>query len=472
MKKSTKLFKRFFALLLVVLMSIESIGAVVSDNDGSAFITKAEFDSLKNNFQSQIDQYNTSIDSKIDGAIASYLAGVQVNKKVKVKSLLDENGMYGSFIMKWSSATNAVFDNLSQKKCEFAWNYVVSEWDHQPDTAPVVQEAFYASGSNQDAYALGDTGIYATSKIATFSYIDKSGTNVVQRCYARTAVGVKLYFTTLEYKSRINVATIENWSPWGLWSTMGKTENNILMKQGATNVAMQSTNYEPQYTARGIKTPTYWNFAVMSVSTNEYQNRVVYNLVAPLSGAYDYFWNQDDKESYVREEDGAHKVSSATKFSKTLPPTTDISGSYFGWATRSDHPFNSMNPKIFTWLYAPWLEHHTTHNEMILYDWKTVNNNNQKIKNGLILYEVERTGKLTVECESDFAGRVYFYPNKTPTDTWTEDKVQTLDLTLANTLTKKEFDVEKDDFIWMRYLPTSTSDEAIFKIDNIYLEAE
>jgi hypothetical protein len=51
---------------------------VVSDNDGSAFITKAEFDSLKNNFQSQIDQYNTNIDSKIDNAIASYLSGIKV----------------------------------------------------------------------------------------------------------------------------------------------------------------------------------------------------------------------------------------------------------------------------------------------------------------------------------------------------------------------------------------------------------
>ena len=37
--------------------------AVVADNDGSAFITKAEFDSLKNNFQSQIDAYNSNIDS-------------------------------------------------------------------------------------------------------------------------------------------------------------------------------------------------------------------------------------------------------------------------------------------------------------------------------------------------------------------------------------------------------------------------
>ena len=60
-------------------MSIESFGAVVSDNDGSAFITKAEFDSMKNEFQSQIDQYNTSIDAKIDGAIASYLAGLQIS---------------------------------------------------------------------------------------------------------------------------------------------------------------------------------------------------------------------------------------------------------------------------------------------------------------------------------------------------------------------------------------------------------
>ena len=73
--------KRLVALSLVLLLSIESFAAVVSDNDGSAFITKAEFDSLKNDFQNQIDQYNTSIDSKIDGAISSYLAGLNLAKE-------------------------------------------------------------------------------------------------------------------------------------------------------------------------------------------------------------------------------------------------------------------------------------------------------------------------------------------------------------------------------------------------------
>lgn len=39
---------------------------------------KAEFDSLKSDFQAQIDHYNTSIDNKIDGSIAAYLAGIKI----------------------------------------------------------------------------------------------------------------------------------------------------------------------------------------------------------------------------------------------------------------------------------------------------------------------------------------------------------------------------------------------------------
>ena len=53
----------------------------MSDNDGAAFVTKAEFEALKKNFASQIEQYNISIDSKIDGAIANYLAGRNLQLK-------------------------------------------------------------------------------------------------------------------------------------------------------------------------------------------------------------------------------------------------------------------------------------------------------------------------------------------------------------------------------------------------------
>lgn len=121
MNKGIRLIKRMMALLLVLILSIESLGAVVSDNDGSAFITKAEFDSLKNNFQSEIEQYNTSIDSKIDGAIAAYLAGLTLStayqysgnnsllfypltyeKQDKImKRIIDNGGVYNEALMKF-----------------------------------------------------------------------------------------------------------------------------------------------------------------------------------------------------------------------------------------------------------------------------------------------------------------------------------------------------------------------------------
>ena len=85
MKRSSRFIKRKLALVLMLLLSIESFAAVVGDNDGAAFITKAEFDSMKNDFQSQLDRYNSSLDNKIDGAIASYLAGVRVAKQTELK---------------------------------------------------------------------------------------------------------------------------------------------------------------------------------------------------------------------------------------------------------------------------------------------------------------------------------------------------------------------------------------------------
>ena len=95
-------------------MSINTLGAVVSDNDGSAFITTAEFDSLKNNFQAQIDQYNTSIDSKIDGAIAAYLSGINISKKRVIDNLVSNYNdiywipnwkLYGRY-KHWTNNTN------------------------------------------------------------------------------------------------------------------------------------------------------------------------------------------------------------------------------------------------------------------------------------------------------------------------------------------------------------------------------
>ena len=79
--------KRLFCLILIFLLCTDGIAAIVSDNDGAAFITKAEFEAMKSNFRTQINEYSHSIDGKIEGAIASYLAGLQIDREETVENL-------------------------------------------------------------------------------------------------------------------------------------------------------------------------------------------------------------------------------------------------------------------------------------------------------------------------------------------------------------------------------------------------
>ena len=99
------MLKKLACLFLVVLMSINSFAAVIGDNDGSSFITKVEFENLKEEFNKQIDRYNKSIDGKIDGAIAAYLAGIKISNYYVLKQAKSELEYPITFRMK-----NGVFN--------------------------------------------------------------------------------------------------------------------------------------------------------------------------------------------------------------------------------------------------------------------------------------------------------------------------------------------------------------------------
>ena len=98
-----KRFNKIISIFAVLLLSVNSFAAVVSDNDGAAFITKAEFDSLKNDFQAQLNKYNANIDNKIDAAIASYLEGAASGKVNKM--FLDTSTNYSYPLVLLSSST-------------------------------------------------------------------------------------------------------------------------------------------------------------------------------------------------------------------------------------------------------------------------------------------------------------------------------------------------------------------------------
>ena len=80
MKKFSKIGKRVLAFFLVALMNINAY-ATTASNDGSAFITKAEFDDKVKLFNDNMDTYQSGLNAKIDQAIASYLGALSGTAK-------------------------------------------------------------------------------------------------------------------------------------------------------------------------------------------------------------------------------------------------------------------------------------------------------------------------------------------------------------------------------------------------------
>jgi hypothetical protein len=89
MGKNIRILKKLITLFIIFAININVCAAIISDNDGSAFITKAEFDSLKNNFQNQLNEYYSNIDAKIDEAISNYLTGLVITTKYDLHSYIN-----------------------------------------------------------------------------------------------------------------------------------------------------------------------------------------------------------------------------------------------------------------------------------------------------------------------------------------------------------------------------------------------
>ena len=152
-----KLIKELLSLFVVIIMTINANATVVSDNDGSAFITKAEFDSLKNTFQSQIDVYNVSIDNKIDDAISSYLAGISVS--------LEPSELWSPLMYATNNKFRWASFNLptSTAKTSIVNNTVVNTTRYHNHPECVAYTGYRAHGSESSGviYQVGPTLAYA-----------------------------------------------------------------------------------------------------------------------------------------------------------------------------------------------------------------------------------------------------------------------------------------------------------------------
>ena len=207
MKKSTRIVKRYIALILLFLFSIESFAAVVGDNDGAAFITKAEFDSLKNDFQSQLDTYNSSIDNKIDGAIAAYLAGVRVETKNN-KSILIKNWKTGVQALNGVRLNSWNYPDVSGNFSCFEWRmiYVSSSDPENP--------GYYVGVNRTGTGTQGTLTKYTNGKLlwmfAVFSYKNAKTTNY-RNLVDNVGIGTSLDTSKMVWAGVANNLT-ESWT--------------------------------------------------------------------------------------------------------------------------------------------------------------------------------------------------------------------------------------------------------------------
>ena len=264
--RNINIIKKIFILIIYLLLTTYNYAAVVSDNDGSAFITKAEFDSLKNNFQSQIDQYNTSIDSKIDSAISQYLAGIKTEKTEIVKTgfVLDGDESAIIFVGK-ANDYNSMNNTLKSRDTItnfFAGTFATNAYYIQDSYDTFVFDASHEKGdTNSFVFVLDKNNRVTTSKKNVLLNITR-----VYTCYStlRNQKGMvwKDITQTLDLPSALSntsTAYIDETQArgWGFQNFTQTETGSTLYPLGPLQNRRFSSNNNPTTGDSGISTTNY-----------------------------------------------------------------------------------------------------------------------------------------------------------------------------------------------------------------------
>ena len=432
------MLKKALCLVFAFLLSINSFAAVVSDNDGSAFITKAEFDSLKNNFQSQLDSYNSSIDNKIDSAIASYLAGIKAEKTTTLPITYNNYKLIGNVdtTLKWCSNNNLTLCDASSQILAYDYTYVQS----------------YGGNS------VGKGGSWHWT-------LDSESDNRAKKRYNMTKEGYidgRYVFRAWWMGTMAGIIYQNNSGPGGAWFT---------------NLALQAIN------SRESKVYAASNGA--NVSGNNWWGMSTFNYFEEESAT-----NENVAVYPLSEKDGEYVVDQSI----ALP--TINAGSY---SNLKDSPYNGT---IANMSQLGSFEKFTTNNSFQDYMTPTVSGifkkmklanlkyqnfydidkANDRIKAGVVLATATDDSTITIKGKCDINGYVILYFGKVASELWAGQRSSTTDTTSWKTIsnqvtanvewTRKLEDVKNKDKIFVLYLPSSTSDYGAMTISSIVQTAK
>jgi hypothetical protein len=433
MKKGIRLIRRMAALFLVLLLSIESFGAIVSDNDGSAFITKAEFDSLKNDFQTQIDQYNTSIDSKIDGAIAAYLAGIRVSKTTELTNNLSK--LQNSYDVFWSNQTGG----LVTTRVNYGSSYVIQVGARgntlNPSDARQAQATAEVSGS--------------FVKFPIMSSNSAGGYDISFWEERKPWISYCGFFIA----NRTNVDGFMSGRINGIFSTNGfnPNTNNIFARQ------------DQWWDIQASSTWGSWAMSIWGAYSTKAQNRDTKSIFIYPNAGNTYCWNESDTANSTGQD------------SSVAVPSLINNGNWSGTSTAAPQTYSgTLNIVGYTTQATakfPWCHTQYTYNQ--LYDSRisTITGVRFPITAGLLVSDGVGPGTLKLKCFGTNAGnlevRIFNADNTSQlgsTKIFTvSTSTQTFSIDLKSLESKQKFNV------WIKYLPSTKSE--LF-IESVLYESE
>lgn len=453
----------FFSIFAVAICMQTSFSAIVSDNDGSAFVTKAEFDALKNNFNKQIDDYNKSIDGKIDGAIASYLSGIQIS------TINVEPNYYDRYIIRglkdsniyWTSATDyAVNKNQYQK----------ATWDFHYLSAGGIYKS--ATETTDIKFKDGIDFLYVEDGGEIRTRINSSGQVAGVCTVDYTISGFALHIDT----QHINAAYLDidydngvEKNPFSLW-------HNGCIKEA------DNTQKRPTWTRRYAGTPfstsagteNHWLSFLSRYSEVEKTIDSVKACLAPKTTTEtDYVDKYEDTQLKWVED-----VTNINNFSWLGDTITSVYSRQIdglpkstSWLEKglSANAFRSAYQKGWRWnIFTK-----SKPSEYIYADFKSVNSNNCEIKNGVVLLETSAKGKLKINITPSENGTAYVYTGNSPQIFYNAaSNMQSVACTKDNMSTITFNDLEKNTIVWFGYLPSATDKPAYIKTLETIIEKD
>ena len=421
--------KKALCLIFAFLLSINSFAAVVSDNDGAAFVTKAEFEALKENFKDQVLNYNTSIDEKIDGSIANYLKGMELAQTVTMKNNL--NKLQENYNVYWSNQTTG----LLTTRVDYGAYYLMHLGSRGTG---------YGAANVRDAKATSTIdGSFLKYPIISEKKILVSGTE-------RTVNFINYWEERKPWITYLGFF-IYNGDDYSAWMSVGHKGNFYTVGFNPNDNKIFKREDQWWKPDNGYGGAYCWAMSIWGIYSTKHQNRDSKSIFIYPNAGNTYCWNESDK----RESSGTYDVET-----REVPNMTN-SGTWHGSGTGTVYTGNVIItgyvlPSRATF---PWC--HTTYAYNSLYDERiaTITGVTSPISDGLLLTSEIGPGTIKMACKGSNNGNISIIvkdeKNENIIKTQTETVVtteKTINVDLTNVLDEKEnFNV------WIKYTPSSKS---------------